>query len=101
MTEQTFDCHFCGGKVTARQVDVMRHWKGRYILIENVPAHVCTQCGEQYYDATIAEAMDRIMQANEKELRAKREICVPVVEMPFGYSAPQQAGLTIHDESSD
>ncbi len=31
MNEQRFDCHFCGGKVTARQVNVMRHWKGRYI----------------------------------------------------------------------
>lgn len=83
MNEQTFECYFCGGKVTAKHVNVMRHWKGRYILIENVPAHVCTQCGERYYDAAVAEAMDRIMRASETRLGAKREIRVPVVEMPI------------------
>jgi len=98
MSEQTFDCHFCGGKVTAQQVNVMRHWKGRYILIENVPAYICTQCSERYYDATIAEAMDRIMRASESELKIKHEICVPVIEMPLAYSVPQQAGLTIQDK---
>jgi len=53
--------------VTAQNIDVMRQWKGRYILIENVPAHVCAQCGERYYDAGVAEAMDKIMRASESE----------------------------------
>lgn len=100
MNEQAFDCHFCGGKVTAQQVNVMRHWKDRYILIENVPAHVCTQCGERYYDAIIAEAMDQIMRASESEVSIKRAIRVPVVEMPTVYPSPQQAGTAVHDKSS-
>ena len=73
MSERTFDCHFCAGQVSAQNVDVMRQWKGRYILIENVPAHVCTQCGERYYDASVAEAMDEIMRASESELDSHRE----------------------------
>lgn len=101
MNEQMFDCHFCGGKVTARQINVMRHWKGRYILIENVPAHVCTQCGERYYDAVVAEAMDQIMRASETELGVKREIRVPVVEMPVTYPLPQRARTAVRDKSSE
>ena len=101
MSERTFDCHFCGGQVTARNVDVMRQWKSRYILIENVPAHVCTQCGERYYDAGVAEAMDEIMRASESELDSHREICIPVVEMPTMYPPLRQAGAAIHDKSSD
>lgn len=100
MNEQKFDCYFCGGKVTTQQVNVMRHWKGRYILIENVPAHVCTQCGEQYYDAVVAEAMDRIMRASETEIGLKREICIPVVEMPTVYPFAQQAGASVRDKPS-
>ena len=73
MSEREFDCHFCGGEVIRQRVDVMRRWKGRYVLIENVPAHVCTQCGERYYDAVVAEAMGRIMRASEAELGAARE----------------------------
>jgi YgiT-type zinc finger domain-containing protein len=80
MSKRTFDCHFCGRQVTAQDVDVMRQWKGRYILIENVPAHVCTQCGERYYDAGVAEAMDEIMRASETELDSHREICIPVID---------------------
>ena len=79
----------------------MRHWKDRYILIENVHAHICTQCGERYYDGTVAEAMDRIMRASESELQVKREICVPVIEMPLVYANPQQTGLIIQDKPSE
>jgi YgiT-type zinc finger domain-containing protein len=98
MNKQTFDCYFCGGEVTVQQVNVMRHWKDRYILIENVPAHVCTQCGERYYDAVTAEAMDQIMRASETELGVKHEIRVPVVEMPIVYPLPQYAGAAVRDE---
>ncbi len=101
MSEQTFDCHFCGGKVTAQKVDVMRHWKGRYILIEDVPAYVCAQCGEKYYDGVVAEAMDQIMQASETTLSPKREICVPVIEMSTVYPLPQGAGAAMRDDNSD
>ena len=101
MNQQTFDCHFCGGQVTAQQVDVMRHWKGRYILIENVPAYVCTQCGEQYYDAVIAETMDRIMRDSETGLDIQREICVPVVEMTIAYPSPRHTPATMHDKPPD
>ena len=100
MSEQTFDCCFCGGKVTAQQVDIMRHWKSRYILIENVPAHVCTQCGEKYYDAAVAEAMDQIMQSSKDQLQAGREIRVPAIKMPLLYAPPQPASLTVRDKPS-
>lgn len=101
MNEQTFDCHFCGGNVTAKHVNIMRHWKGRYILIENVPAHVCDQCGERYYDAVTAEAMDKIMRTSESQLGIKREICVPVIEMPAVYPSPQQTHVAVRDKPSD
>jgi len=98
MNGQDFDCHFCGGKVTTQQVDVMRRWKGRYLLIENVPAHVCTQCGERYYNANVAEAMDSITRASETEIKFQREICVPVIEMTSAYSPPQQTSAAVHNE---
>ena len=101
MSEQSFECRFCGGKVIERQVDVMRRWKDRYILIEHVPAHVCTQCGERYYDAVVAETMDRIMRSSETELGTTREICVPVIEMPPIYPLAQRTGAAVHEEPSE
>ena len=101
MSKATFDCHFCGGKVEAKQVNAMRHWKGRYILIENVPTYVCTQCGEKYYDAAVAETMDQIMRSSESQLRTERKIHVPVIKMPLPYATPQPTGLAVHDKPSD
>ena len=101
MSTQSFNCHFCGGKVVAKQVDVMRHWKGRYILIENISAYVCAQCGERYYDATVAEAMDQIMQSSESQLQTERKIHVPVIKMPPPYAIPQPASLAVRDKPSD
>ena len=98
MSEKTFECHFCGGDVISQHTDVMRHWKDRYILIENVPTHVCTQCGERYYDAVIAEAMDQIMRASETQVDAAREICIPVVQMPTIYPDPRQSGAAVHEK---
>ncbi len=74
------DCYFCGGEVTEKNINVLRHWKGHLLLIENIPAGVCNQCGEQYFWSNVSEEMDRIMQSSESELTIKREISVPVVE---------------------
>ncbi|MCD4738595.1 MAG: type II toxin-antitoxin system MqsA family antitoxin [Anaerolineae bacterium] len=75
------DCYFCGGQVREKKVDVIRHWDGRIIMIEDVPAGVCEQCGERYYWGAVSEEMDRIMRASEGELQVKRELRVPVVAL--------------------
>jgi hypothetical protein len=54
-----------------------------------------------HYDATVAEAMDRIMQASENVLSVKCEIRVPVVEMSTVYLSPQQVGTAVRDKPPD
>ncbi|HIE13175.1 MAG TPA: YgiT-type zinc finger protein [Desulfotomaculum sp.] len=57
------ECKLCGGKVTFQRVDVQRGWGDRLVIIPGVPAYVCGQCGEQYFDADVALEMDRIKKA--------------------------------------
>jgi hypothetical protein len=45
--------------------------------------------------------MDGIMRASEGTLSVKREICIPVVEMPAAYSPHPQAGIAMRDKPSD
>ena len=45
-------CEYCDGKVHAKKVTAQYRYKGRLVIIENVPAGVCRGCGERYYDAT-------------------------------------------------
>lgn len=43
------DCHYCKGKLEERLVTRMQEFEGHWYMIENLPALVCTQCGETYY----------------------------------------------------
>lgn len=61
------ECKLCGGSVIPKRVDVQRNWRGQLLIITDVPAHMCEQCGEQYFDADVALEMDRI----------KKAACVP------------------------
>ena len=79
MSQHKFaDCYFCGGLVEEKTISYMRKWKGEYILIENVPAGVCNQCGERYFEALVAEKMDELMR-QEGEISCR--ISIPVIRL--------------------
>ncbi|MBZ0301586.1 MAG: YgiT-type zinc finger protein [Anaerolineae bacterium] len=42
-------CRTCGGPLEAQRVTRLQQYAGHWYLIENVPALVCRQCGEQYF----------------------------------------------------
>ena len=44
-------CHNCGSPVQRRRVKQDFWIKGKLIVVENVPAAVCLQCGERRVDA--------------------------------------------------
>jgi YgiT-type zinc finger domain-containing protein len=56
-------CEFCGGHTRQRRVR-KQHWfhKKLYVL-EEVPAEVCTECGERYFHAQVLDAIDRMLEA--------------------------------------
>lgn len=56
-------CVICGGK-TEHKLVTAENWNGEKLtLVESVPAFVCEDCGEQYYDATTCKELERIKQA--------------------------------------
>ncbi|SMB90238.1 YgiT-type zinc finger domain-containing protein [Thermanaeromonas toyohensis ToBE] len=82
------ECLACGGLTVLEKVNVERWWKGRLVIIEGVPAHVCQQCGERYFDSEVALKMDRIVRA--AAVPGEKFIQVPV--RPFGnIHAPQDS----------
>ncbi len=52
----TFKCHVCGGE-TARDefIDDVLAVDGRRVLIEHIPARVCTRCGETAFSRETTE----------------------------------------------
>lgn len=55
-----FDCHVCGN-TTARSeyVNEIFTIDGRHVLVEHIPAEVCTRCGDPEFSAETAEKIRR------------------------------------------
>lgn len=43
------ECLYCKGELEEKLVSRVQEYKGRWFLIENLPALVCRQCGETFF----------------------------------------------------
>ncbi len=60
-------CYFCGkGILEDKKVTVDFRWGNKLIVIEEVPAKVCNECGERYYSAEISKEMEKIAHRREE-----------------------------------
>jgi len=72
------DCHICGGKMREKRVKQEFWIKGKLIVIEDVPAGVCSQCGEKVVKAEVGRQIAALIE-DSKRLRKARTISVPVI----------------------
>ena len=57
-------------------------WQGdRVAIVEDIPAHVCGACLEQFYDDAVSEALRRLAEEGFPTAQADREISVPVFSL--------------------
>lgn len=68
-------CANCGGLLMQKEVRFDQHWGERIVVFENVPARVCMECGESWFDAKTLKKMDVILAKNPKPLK---RLSVPV-----------------------
>jgi len=68
-------CEYCNGAISEKRVTLHRKLKGNYVLIENVPAGVCTECGTRYYAANVLKMIEESVRGKRQ---VEREVVVPV-----------------------
>ena len=71
-------CHVCGAPLRERIIKQDLWVKGRLVVIENVPAGVCTQCGEKVVNATVGCEIANLP-SGARILRSARSLRVPVI----------------------
>ncbi|MCP4347225.1 MAG: YgiT-type zinc finger protein [Desulfobacterales bacterium] len=76
MTEYS-DCYYCRGNVEEQNISREIRWKGNLYIFENVPAGVCTQCGEKVIKPEVAKNIDFLL---KKQTEPRKTIQVPVYE---------------------
>ena len=69
-------CDLCGGELSQGTTS-LQLWRGEeLIILRNIPAEVCQQCGQSQLSAEISEKIDRFLEEYQQYL-PKRYISVP------------------------
>ncbi len=83
-------CYFCGkGLLEEKRVTVDFRWGNRLIVIEDVPAKICNECGERYYSAAVSRELERIA----KEGKIEKTVEVPLVRLGAWLPEADQTAL--------
>ncbi len=72
------ECEYCSGDIRPQKVTVNYSYKDKLVIIKDVPAGVCQECGQRYYAASTLEKLDAMAQNSET---APERISVPVMVM--------------------
>lgn len=56
----------CKGNLEEKKVNYVVDLEDNIIIIKEVPAKVCTQCGEQYFDDETAENIEKMVNELKK-----------------------------------
>jgi len=61
--EETMNCMYCQGKMESGNAPFHIDRKGYHLTLDRIPAWVCTQCGEVYFDEHEVEAIQEVLGA--------------------------------------
>ncbi len=72
-------------------------WQGaRVAIVEDIPAHVCETCSEQWYDGPVSEALRRLAEDGFPPHAAKTRISVPVFSLSGRVKRPAALPEDVH-----
>jgi len=71
MPKRKYICEFCDTDKPQepRLVTLTMTRNGRWFIFENVPAHVCPNCGHRYYDGPMLLKLERMITEQLSEAR--------------------------------
>lgn len=73
-------CYFCKGKVVEQHVDIDYRWGDTLVVIKNVPAGVCQQCGEKYLSSDVYKELEK-MAKSKSHLTGKMSVDILAYEV--------------------
>lgn len=61
-------CLLCKGEMEKSTVSYTVDRKGYHLFIEKIPAYVCAQCGEKYFEEKEVDAIQNMLKVFEEKL---------------------------------
>ena len=62
------ECLYCRGTLVRESVSYSATRKGYHLIIDDVPAWVCEQCGEPLFDENTVDAIQKLLQGVDTHL---------------------------------
>lgn len=59
-------CLYCQGTMVRGAAPFHIDRKGYHLILDTIPAWVCPQCGEAYFEETAVEAIQQVIHAVDK-----------------------------------
>ncbi|MEK6656708.1 MAG: type II toxin-antitoxin system MqsA family antitoxin [Nitrospirota bacterium] len=72
-------CYFCKGKVVQQNINIDYRWGEALVVIKNVPAGVCDQCGEKYLTSDVYKELEHLAKS-KSHLMGKMSVDILVYE---------------------
>ena len=63
------ECLHCKGTLVQRKISHAVTRRGYHLIIDDVPAWVCTQCGEPLFDEETVDIIQDMLEAIESRVR--------------------------------
>jgi YgiT-type zinc finger domain-containing protein len=63
-------CLFCKGEMKKGETPVHIDRKGCHVTLDSVPAWVCSQCGESYFEEAEVDAIQDLIRSVEEKTTA-------------------------------
>lgn len=79
--QETFLCNYCQSETVEDLVKSAFWVDGGLIAVENIPARVCRQCRQQFYEHETTEKLTSLEKRKFAAAMAKREVSVPVFSL--------------------
>jgi YgiT-type zinc finger domain-containing protein len=61
------ECLYCQGTLTRTKVSYTANRNGYHLIIDEVPAWVCAQCGEPMFDEPTVEAIQAMLREIDEQ----------------------------------
>ena len=79
--EETLRCKYCASETVEALVKSAFWVEAELIAVENMPARVCQQCKEHFYDEATAEKITALQKGKSFPEMTKRQVLVPVFSL--------------------
>jgi len=91
-------CEICGGKIEEKKISYSTLYKGKPIVVRNVNARVCSQCGEESFDPEVVRTLQKTIWDQATPQEKVDQILRKIIKYPSKSTQTEYDALSCHQK---